>query len=726
MTHLPGRPDYSLLQYSGLPATYDRGERQWDRLRSRNDRFAFLMASGRETQFKGHLATQRSIRSDNEQEELARLAGPSVGKYKRELQEDTEALRDLVRRLTADSILPLVAFLNSFVVQGTYFEPADESSELLIETVAAMTLESEPSSGTAATVSDVREIERLWSRLCDTRFLLRSAELLSEDDADEAFLRLRMNEQWEQLRGDTYVQHGRDLAIAIYGGRSSSLLTNVGFDMSDLVEFSETFVRLMNERVNEVVGEALNSGIATGLIELLERDGEIVHGVTEALVLSKDVQVTALPRIPAERLDALLLRLTAHAPEETASDIFGLWRRNPIRSRPLVRLEHGWMLPAPGYLLREFYTLLEKDALTSPSFSKHRASVLDDLATEFVANALGTSEKYTSLYYRLPADPLTQYEMDGLVLFNGYAIVLEGKASQMAEPARNGDSVRLQRELKNVVEKAIDQAERDRNYLLSGGDAVFTDESGRNVLLTVPSGSVKFVYAIMPTLHSYGPVHVVLDELRKVGWLSKKTPVWSVFINDLRITAEMLANPALFLHFLDWRLRVPLGVRVIAAEELDLLGAYMFGKLHELETMRPNDMLFIQSGTSDFDRYYLEAAQGHTTERPEKQLPPSVAEYVNNPPAPITNSWLRNALALLDLSLMQQTHVEMALSRGLDGNQQFAVHPVDGVDVVVLAEQTSWVNVALSAASQLTAEIAVIGNEADGKIQISGVLGKSC
>lgn len=293
-------------------------------------------------------------------------------------------------------------------------------------------------------------------------------------------------------------------------------------------------------------------------------------------------------------------------------------------------------------VLREPVELLEKRFLAGVStFSRSRAKTLDRLAVDYVSSILPGSQRYTNLHY---GDP----ELDGLVLFEDIALVIEGKGSALSTAARRGDTRRLGSDLEKAVEQAWTQGARAREYLLGDTDSVFTDERGTEVLRLAP-GAITQVLIINPTLHELGGHGSQLPQLRALGLFPDADYPWSVFINDLRVITETAGNAAVFLHYLEWRARLPLGDRVIAVDELDLWGSYLLG--HRFGYLADGATEFVGNSTTDFDDYYAGlACRGPKARKPEKFLKGSVKRFVERTAHERPAGWLRAVGACLDLS----------------------------------------------------------------------------
>jgi len=251
--------------------------------------------------------------------------------------------------------------------------------------------------------------------------------------------------------------------------------------------------------------------------------------------------------------------------------------------------------------------------------------------------------------------------VDGLILWGDIAIVVEGKGNPLGDPSIRGDVARLRNELKRTIEEAWTQAKRVRDLLLSGEEVVFQTEQGEKV--TVEPDQIKRVYIVNPTLHSMQDYASQLPRLRELGLFKDGEYPFSVFVNDLRVITEVVDNPAEFLHYLEWRVRLPLGEAVVAVDELDLFGSYLL-RAQLQRKLALGDVSFIEviGSTVDFDDYFMgEAGQGPPARKPGMYQVTPINRFVRTLSRERPEGWLEAAGTCLDMSLLELAMVANAL-----------------------------------------------------------------
>lgn len=643
--------------------------RQAAALAGRQDRFSQLLSRALRDEQRGGVVVSTSGLSHEEHAELARLTPEAHNALRAELDAALRRLRGLLSAGDPFFILSVVQDLNLFVPWGEYYEPTHEGSEAKVELVAGLLATQRP------TVNRLRPspaaVQEILDEVDHVVEILLPFNLSAppRGGLDVAGLRFTGTMRWMSVRGNSFAGHGEELALEVYGPQNSKMLARLGFTVSDVVGVGRAVVSLVEERRHSL-GEA---GAAAANAEL-EREaaspggGEETYGraaranvstveagLRGARTVTADQIVAFDSTLRTERTTAVLRELSVAVGSLASSAYTGLYDESPLRTRPFLELDGEYLLALPGALTRDVDTLLESRVVAdNPGFSKKRARTLDRLAVGHLARLLPGAETHTNLFYE-------GNELDGLVLFEDLALVVEGKGSAISVQGQRGDTTRLGRDLEDAVEDAWRQGARAREYLLrGGGDAVFTDENGVEVV-RVSASSVRTVAIVNPTLHELAGLAPQLPRLRALGLFAEGEFPWSIYINDLRVIAETCENAAVFLHYLIWRGRLPLGDRVIAMDEIDLWGSYLlcerFGILAE------GGKVIVGNSSTDFDAYY-DGLAGTAPRRdpPRKFLPEAVRAFVNRVAARRPVGWREATGVCLELSIPELAFLDVKLS----------------------------------------------------------------
>lgn len=649
-------------------------------LGARPDRFSQLLSRLLKDEPTGQYVVTRSGLTEDEWAEMRALAAEAHAGFRIELSEAIARLRQLLGLGDPLYIATMLQLSNLFGGFGTYYEPTHEGMESRVELVVGL-LATQPIAGTSGEPTD-NDIQRIYDEIDHILevLLVYNVSKPRSADYDLAMLQGMGAMRWMTMRGSSYADHGQDLARAVYGPHDEWMLVTYGFTIDDVIDLGLGAQSLINRRVNELLDQART--FADDVIKHLQsEDGKdqltaevkkqlstaegrsqlgalafidvLKAGLRNALTFSADDLCSPSDGLRRERFAAALKELAIGVGSLDPSAYTGLYDESPFTERPLLEFGGRYLLVIPGMVLRDPVALLEDRLMKGKAtFSKARAKALDGLAVKYLSAMLPGSVTHTNLSYE-------GAELDGLVLFEDIALAVEGKGSALSVQAQRGDINRLKSDIADAVEDAWKQGARAREFILRDGDSVFRNEHG--VEITIPAGSVRDVIIVNPTLHDLAGHALQLGRLRALGLFPDGELPWSVYINDLRVIAETCENPGIFLHYLEWRNRLPLGERVAVTDEIDLWGSYFwcerFGMLAEA-----NGKVIVGNASTDFDSYYNGLlGHGPKVEAPGKLklLHEPVRTFVDRMATERPVGWREAAGVCLDLSLPELAYVSV-------------------------------------------------------------------
>lgn len=645
-----------------------------ERLARRQDRFSQLVAKSFADERAGQRLITRGGLTAAEHQELLALREQAHGEFRDELVASTERLRGLLREGDPVYSVAVVQAANLMTAWGEYYEPTARGGENRVELVASL-VASQSAVERAGPLPDGK-MQRVHDEIAHIVDLLYLVNLTNRgaNDPETDSLRFIGAMYWMGIRGTSFGDHGRELAEAVFEPFEQWMLERYGFTIGDAI----------------AVGDAVEVCWTNSVNALLQHAGEFADGVFKYLgnrqALPKEVQKNV--STPADRENAakrafmdifqahvreamtftlddlcgnrtdldpsrarcVLDELSLEVGSVEPSAYTGLFDPSPLVERPFLQQDDRYMLPVPGMLLRDVFTVFDARLMRErPGYSKSRAKTLDRLAVRWLATMLPGAETYTNLHYG------DDDELDGLVLFEDMAFVVEGKGSSISFQARRGDVGRLINEIRRSVGEALEQGMRARDFITSPGDSVFLDEHG-NEVLRLPEGVVREVQIVNPTIHELGGHAPQLGRFRAGGLFEDGELPWSVYINDLRVIAETCENAAVFVHYLVWRSRLRLGEQVIVSDELDLWGAYLFGA--RFPPLDEHGLHHIANSTTDFDAYYDGVmGRGPKREVPRKFLEEPARSFVARMAAERPAGWRKAAGVILDLSIPELAFV---------------------------------------------------------------------
>jgi hypothetical protein len=335
-----------------------------------------------------------------------------------------------------------------------------------------------------------------------------------------------------------------------------------------------------------------------------------------------------------------------------------------IRLRPIVKIGERYFCPIPSNLFWAIKATFE-DALKQrsdwESYQKHRGKYLVDEGIAAIARMLPGSEVHQSLTYM---GDKKRTELDGLVLFDRYVFLLEGKAGAFARAARRGAKGSMTRGLEDLIADPTQQAIRAWNYICTNDHPVFETNGGKQIAIDKARTTDNCLITL--TLDSLDVFTPELHHLRAGGVLSGDDLPWAVCLTDLFAISELISSPSEFTHFVRWRLAVHAAGNISAGpDELNWLAIYMNEGPELMRTPVGFDRLMYTSYTDDFDAFFHYQGGYRTTraERPSQPMPELLRILLAALERARLEGFTKATEFLLDLSFSERTEFAERLRR---------------------------------------------------------------
>jgi hypothetical protein len=472
------------------------------------------------------------------------------------------------------------------------------------------------------------------------------------------------------------------------GDTRAALLDRLGFAYEEMQAMYDSLGSFVLDRVTTSIRETAEAleREATDSRELQSvldthpdgRDAAIGHvaGVATfsqlsnlaALSIERVIELTGLsPETVAHMLDRLSIDLDVRHKGLVKGFLDG---DNPFRTHPFVKRRGAdgldeWLLVQPTWLIYGMRELFESALTAEPmdqAYMKHRGSVLERRGLSALVRSLRPELALTNLEYVDATGK--RWESDGLVLVGDTAIIVEAKSNRLTPYARSGGADRLWSELKPIVSKAAEQAERLRSLIVVAAKVHIrsSNEIDTAGSLQPPRtnwdldlSGVREIYTVALSLEDLNFVATITSELVESGLIEATAPApWIVNIHDLEVISEILERPSEFLHFISRRRRASDTNRVLANDELDYLMHYISNGLY---TDEPSDETeLVTSLTDPLDEWHS-FKHGHRktfAPRPAQPINKDLGELLDLLEKHRPHGWLPASLALLEMDVPQR------------------------------------------------------------------------
>ncbi|KCY14411.1 hypothetical protein B9X93_00010 [Acinetobacter baumannii] len=265
---------------------------------------------------------------------------------------------------------------------------------------------------------------------------------------------------------------------------------------------------------------------------------------------------------------------------------------NHRNAYPIINLGNEKFISFQSYSIWESlyespFFWFDADDVYKKIASDNRGAFAEDFSADRLASVFGQKNVYKNINIHKGKDIVG--EIDVLVIFGKYALVIQAKSKKLTIEARKGNSQKLEDDFKKAVHKAYDQALECCDFL-QDSSVVFKQE---DIVVKLDTIGLDKIFPICIVSDYYPALAAQAREFLKIRTtqIIKHPYVMDVFLLDL--IAEMLDPPLFFLDYLEKR--CDFGLALLANHELTILSTYIKQNLY----FQGNpDMIFLEDSLS--------------------------------------------------------------------------------------------------------------------------------
>lgn len=281
-----------------------------------------------------------------------------------------------------------------------------------------------------------------------------------------------------------------------------------------------------------------------------------------------------------------------------------------IRDNPILRDGSGnYLCSSTGDLFFALRPRLERELRSFPRrwnrYERGRSKFLERDSVRILNEVIKPSVSHTNVHYEFEG---VEYEIDGLLVVDTAAFVVEAKGARLTDPARRGAPARLKSDLEKIVGDAGEQLARVRSIITEKGVIEGRLEDGTSVV--VDCRKVRRVFSVNVVLEDMSWIAPTLWEVLASGIIpaDEELPI-VLSIGELEIVCELSERCAQLVHYFVRRDGINRGRRVVAPEELDLFMYYIKKGLYFDDVLADEEsptLIEIPAMTDDLDAYYFQ------------------------------------------------------------------------------------------------------------------------
>ena len=394
--------------------------------------------------------------------------------------------------------------------------------------------------------------------------------------------------------GDGVFKHQyRDLAKRRYSLDEDWVQANKGFTISQAVEVISAIEEIQLEKINKSQSSAKCWPLPCHLSMFIFSTAEVVRQSG----LGEEIVATVIASLSAN-------------PEEGMNCFKSVDDFNHKNAFPIIKIDEDIFVSFQAYNLWEAlyespFFWFNQDKTYSSIASKHRGAFTEDFTAERLALVFGKENVLTNI--DIFDGKGKTGEIDVLVTFGFFAIVVQAKSKKLTIEARKGNGKQLEDDFKKAIQDAYDQAYLCSQLLQKEG-CIFKDKSGNKVKIQCDFKTIFPICIVsdhFPGLAAQARYFLKYQTTKVI----KHPYVMDVFLIDM--ITEMLSSPLRVLDFLIKR--SDYGDSLLSNHELVILSTYIKQNLYFEE--EPELVMLDDDISTDLELAMLARRDSHDGEK---------------------------------------------------------------------------------------------------------------
>jgi len=595
-----------------------------------------------------------------------------------------ESLIKLEEKLNSSNkleILSRISILTQFRSEGTSFSEyyGTLSDTACMPFIIGLSLKSREISENEPSFQDIEEILNLLESFFNNFGLALRPKTNTPESYEEIVYSARIHGLIGQINPERYPFQILELLEKSFEGLDDFFKTEYGFTVKDAITFGrfieDNYVRNLNER-KKTVFEA----------EVPEEEKFKIF-YSEVRELLEIVPEVFCDHYHIENIEAFKKYLSAFACHfgEGNPKFDSPLDNNTIFYKPLIYKNEKYYPFIPLYLIQNLPSIFE-NFLTNEKianskvwqrYKENKSNFTEDKVKECLARIFPEDDINNNLFFE---ENGKMFEVDHIIPYCNNIIIIESKSGNFSHSAKRGGIKRIKTDLSRLICDAHDQALRVKNYISSNTIAEFHRPNERSTLKIQAKKNTIFILINVTLEHLYS-FSSNLKHLEKLGIFSTFDYPWSVSLFELDLISKYLKSPAIFIHYIERRLKVQDQNNFSTYDELSYLGLYLEkgnfffftkeGKKFDSIAIDPNYL-------SEFDDHYLLGKDA-----PKLIIEDEIKKIINELEELRPNNFTEISNFLLDLDHPSRANFIQCLKRiisntQIDGNRHdfsFIVKP---------------------------------------------------
>jgi hypothetical protein len=479
----------------------------------------------------------------------------------------------------------------------------------------------------------------------------------------------------------------------LYRAIDQDLSSQFGFSATDLIEISKTLVSSFERRSNSrwrILGEVLKNQTTEKLVreyyakypdvegdpdEFLAHipDGVTTEMVKYRLLAHADIALVKLGVVDVSELAALadrtegvvesvLNKLVLNPGDLDLGQAEYFFLANPVWTAPGILIEREFFFPAPQVIFSHVHAILgslAEAAGVKEKLERARAEFLEDKIEGIVEKALPGIHIASNAKWQLD-DKI--FETDLLGKIDRVLLIVEAKSAALTPQGLRGAPNRVKRHVRDLIVDPAQQSYRLEQVIQHAKDDDQTSIKIASSLGLVPD-DIDMIIRISITLDDFSVICSAEKELKSAGWVPDDLRLAPTLgLADFEVVADILSEPAHFLHYFSERERIQKAADIFG-DELDYLGFYLETGFNVVSIENEKVALSISGMSRDIDHYYMSGDAGVIVPKPVPKVHTHISRILETVRQRDAKSWTTMSLDILSLGNLEE---QQALFKEMD------------------------------------------------------------
>jgi len=621
----------------------------------------------------------------------------------RKIEKEARQLEAKLQDYFPIDVVSNISFLNLFGDPETFKEYSHEGNPAAVEYLSLLILKRPIWQGKKFFIEakDLEEIQfKTENILKDTQdYHITEHISLGEHEENPTLEKFRYRAKTYELvcRNPGYPHH---LILTLKGIFSDPrtkpwIKENLGFQIEDVIEFSQAIPKLMQDKIyvrrdkaidykNQIMNEldqyrkgmSHNGKCPEELLkdlsnrpeeEALKRINDLCaawtfFGLGDTFSFTcKDL--AELAKKPADCAESFLRYFSLEF-GAVPHDFYMPSPTHLLKLKPIIHYDNKYICPVPHLIVWSIRPRLEnlmnpdsgisvnKDQRVWEKYQAIRSEYVEKTALELFQRLLKPNGCYHKLFYPIKKNGKVETgELDGIIILDNGLFLIECKSGSLTDPSKRGAPRRIESDLKKLLADSHYQALRAKEYITTEKEPIFRLKDGAEV--KVDKSKIDKIFLVTVNLEPLDVYTPVLYEVAKLGIFGSSDYPWAISLLDLFVISELVEFPSQFVHFILRRLRINELAKMEANDELDWFGHYLTDGLY-FEGIDKQGINFVNllTYTTSMDDYYSYITGQRITPapKPAQNMPQLFKEIISELEECRPQNYLDIACTLLDIS----------------------------------------------------------------------------